>query len=614
MKRLAVTAAILATGLVALLAAGNVSAGVQDFYFSNFTADYYLSKDGAGASVLGVREALTAEFPQVNQNKGIVRFIPRTNQGGKNRVFSDTHVDITRNGQPEPIYETETDSQNYYVSTGTDDYLRGKQEYSFSYGFTRVVTEFDGYQELYWDTNGTGWKQRFESLTARVHLANGLEDAFTGDVKCFVGQYGSKNETDCAYDAKDGVLEFSARRTLAAGENLTFAIKFKPGTFVVPPPDTSYGVFLVATVCIVAFLLWLGIMAVIYYRKVYVRKKRNQAFTVPQYLPPKGISVAGAAYIYSKAGGSGMAAQLIDLAVKGKVRILESEGGRVFKKKQYSVELLNTDGLLSDEKQLLDVLIGSHVGVPTISLSKLSTDRQVGLAALAKDKYAYKSLAAGGFVNQKEAKFLSVVMITLGSMWLMTAIIAFIALMIVVDYAVGMEMFMPVPCIVALVVTAAGTFKANSKMLSQWQMCANLTDEGYQMRNYLRGLEEYIKLAETDRIKFLQGPETAEKINVDDKTAMVKLYEKLLPYAMIFKQEKQWAKALELYYDDTHQPNWYSGGKFGAVAFASSVGAFSSSMRSTYGSGTGGSSSSGSGFGGGGGSGGGGGGGGGGGR
>jgi uncharacterized membrane protein YgcG len=612
MKRLAFTIAALTAGLVALLlAAGKVSASTQDFYFNDFTADYYLSKDDAGVSVLKVQESLTAKFPDFNQNKGVVRVIPRTNQGGKNRVFHDTHVAVTRNGQPEPIYETETDSKNYYISTGTDDYVQGTQKYGFEYKFNRVITEFDDYQELYLDTNGTDWNQRFDALTARVHLG-AAKDAFTGDVKCFVGRYGSSSEKDCTYDVSDdkSVVTFKSTKALQAGENLTFAIKFKPGSFVVPPPETSYGVFAVATTLVAVVFGFFIAMLIVYNRKVGIPKKRNQAFIVPEYLPPKSLSLSGATYIYSKAGGSSMAAQLIDLAVKGKVRIIESKSGvSIFKSKKYSIEVIDVGELLPDEEQLLKALAGSLTVGTVVDLTKASESKVQGLAKFAKG--IYEHLAAGGFTNQKESRWPSLL---LGLVFVVVcASVGFLGAMS--SAAVGTVIFMPpMPVTVVTVVLALFALIAASFVALQCRKYINFTDEGYKMRNYLRGLEVCIKLAEADRIKFLQGPETAEKVNVNDKEAIVKLYEKLLPYAMIFGQEKQWAKALELYYDDAHIPGWYSGDTFNAAVFAASVGSFSSSMASTYGGGTGGSSSSGSGFGGGGFSGGGGGGGGGGGR
>ena len=48
----------------------------------------------------------------------------------------------------------------------------------------------------------------------------------------------------------------------------------------------------------------------------------------------------------------------------------------------------------------------------------------------------------------------------------------------------------------------------------------------------------YIGVAEEERIKMLQSPEGAEKVasvsSVSDNDQLVKLYEKVLPYAILF--------------------------------------------------------------------------------
>ena len=88
------------------------------------------------------------------------------------------------------------------------------------------------------------------------------------------------------------------------------------------------------------------------------------------------------------------------------------------------------------------------------------------------------------------------------------------------------------------------------------------------------------------------------------------LYERVLPYAVLFGQEKEWTKQLGHYYESTgSQPNWYVGNtSFNAAAFstgmsglAQSVSYASSSSSSSGGSGGGGSSGGGGGGGGGGG-------------
>jgi uncharacterized membrane protein YgcG len=137
-----------------------------------------------------------------------------------------------------------------------------------------------------------------------------------------------------------------------------------------------------------------------------------------------------------------------------------------------------------------------------------------------------------------------------------------------------------------------------------------LSASGRELFDYLKGLKMYIKLAEVDRLKVLQSVEGAEKriINSDDGTEMVVLYERVLPYAVLFGQEKSWLHQLGLYYDQAKmQPEWYIGtGAFNATVFASSVSSFSSyagssSFSSSSGAGGGGFSGGGGGGGGGGG-------------
>ena len=73
----------------------------QNFYFSDFTADYYVSKNNEGVSEMRVVEKLTAEFPDYNQNKGICRMIPYLNNGGKNNTLpslTKSDIKVLRNG------------------------------------------------------------------------------------------------------------------------------------------------------------------------------------------------------------------------------------------------------------------------------------------------------------------------------------------------------------------------------------------------------------------------------------------------------------------------------------------------------------------------------------
>jgi uncharacterized membrane protein YgcG len=141
-----------------------------------------------------------------------------------------------------------------------------------------------------------------------------------------------------------------------------------------------------------------------------------------------------------------------------------------------------------------------------------------------------------------------------------------------------------------------------------------LTDKGLELRRHLLGLKTYIQVAEKDRIAMLQSPEGVEKIGAtidpENTKKMINLYEKVLPYAVLFGQEKQWNQQLGQYYESAGaSPDWYSGNTaFNAAVFSSAMTSFNTatSYATATSSSSGGSSGGGSSGGGGGGGGGGG--------
>ena len=115
----------------------------------------------------------------------------------------------------------------------------------------------------------------------------------------------------------------------------------------------------------------------------------------------------------------------------------------------------------------------------------------------------------------------------------------------------------------------------------------------------------FIEWAEADRIRMLQSPAGAERVpvDVDDPRMMLRLYESLLPYAVVFGQEKQWSERLAVLYGEGNSPGWYSGTTaFSAASFSSGISSLSSSTTassSTSGGSSGGGSAGGGGGGGG---------------
>ena len=93
--------------------------------------------------------------------------------------------------------------------------------------------------------------------------------------------------------------------------------------------------------------------------------------------------------------------------------------------------------------------------------------------------------------------------------------------------------------------------------------------QGLQLSNYMEGLKYYIGLAEADRIKFLQSVKGADT----SPEGIVKLHEKLLPYAVVFGMEKSWMRELAHYYEVSPEvsPDWYVGASIMSLHDFSSI-------------------------------------------
>jgi uncharacterized membrane protein YgcG len=158
--------------------------------------------------------------------------------------------------------------------------------------------------------------------------------------------------------------------------------------------------------------------------------------------------------------------------------------------------------------------------------------------------------------------------------------------------------FAPLSILVAFV----GIFVAGGVALRPMQ----LTEKGREARDYLEGMKLYLTVAEEERLRVLQSPRGAERIDVGNNLELVKLYEKLLPWAVLWGVEDQWMRELELRVaslDDA--PDWFVGRNgFEVAIFSTAVRGVTSTMTapvssSSWSGSSGGSSFSGGSFGGG---------------
>jgi hypothetical protein len=358
---------------------------------------------------------------------------------------------------------------------------------------------------------------------------------------------------------------FSAASTvLMPNESLTVAIAFEPGTFVpgdvvVPPPTDDGGedwgdyedpVYAPPTFWEAAAPFIVGPAGVII---AFIagttqgadrsRRTRASDIIIPQYAPPHGFNVMVAAYIAGRPERA-FAAQMVDLAVRGNVRLLDHPTDAA---EPFAVELLHRNGLDTVETKLLGAMFGSDPEAGRrIPLGSSNTTLGTKLTDVYRS--VDKKLKGDGLQNTPRPTalwstlfFLSVVVVILG----------------------GLVAFSRLSGDGAFEATAASTvvaFFAARATYARRSTVAPLSDRGRAINDHLLGMRDYMQLAEADRIQMLQSPEGAERVDVDDQAQLVKLYERLLPYAVIFGIEREWSEELTVKAAAANLPvTWWAG-------------------------------------------------------
>lgn len=527
----------------------------ENFYFDSFTADYFLRQSDDGTSILDVVESFVTVFPDYHQNKGICRQIPFTNRGGVNitlKSLNKSDITVTRNGLEEPIYSIDKYGDFYEVCTGTDEYVTGVNTYTFSYSFTDVVTEFTesgkSWQELYLDTNGNGWAQSFESVSARVHLPEGMRD---GSISCYVGKYGEKGMQRCSTEKTEDGFSFSVVG-VPGGENLTFDVELPAGSFVVPEPEKDYSLvkltLIIAGICLI-------ILAFPFVKYLRTREKisfYNGYFVKPEYQPHPDYSLPVMYELYLGKKQNDKVALILDMAVHHKISIVRTSEGD-------AIKVLHAHALTRKEEILLKIL---NDGIDFRDGDIISLEEREPKMRLAKLAKEYETSVSDFLVNhaliehpldraRSPAFTLSKFIIIL----ILLVYIVPIVMYIFIDFAFAGLTLMQRPgylligtpylyfVIVAIIVA---TIILSTLLRSKNKKFANYTIEGLRLSCYMDGLELFIRKAEAERIQYLQSVEGVETT----PEGIVKLYEKLLPYAVIFGLEKTWLSELEKYCRD----------------------------------------------------------------
>jgi uncharacterized membrane protein YgcG len=494
--------------------------------------------------------------------------------------------------------------QNLRIKIGSADRIISGSDatYTIKYDVRGALRHFADHSELYWDATGAGWDATLDNVQVTVYVPQGVTQA-----DCFAGPAGASER--CSTHLVSSGLGIFSQSDIPRKSQMTIVAGIKPGVvssdtpIVVDPPSLLERAGLTVLGIVGSAVVTLGaIVAAVLYAKNGNRDQRYAGMP-PGTFPPDGASVPsvkdslnkdqipvafappripvaeGGLLIDAKANTVETAATLIDLAVRGGVRI-DNSGSE-----QRAVLVDPAKATAPHEQVLLQGLFPSMQPGSEITLERRPTGdtsmrkaHDAMIAALrqqiqARQWYLRLPRAGGGSSFASGARlacFGIVVVWVFGAGFAGTAIGA-------ATGGPGRAVTIAVP--VLAVIVAIGIWIG---IRARGQRNA----AGRAVTDQLIGFRTYLATAEADQLKFEEGED---------------IFSKYLPWAIAFELADRWQRVcaqLVAAGRITPDPYWYTGPSYFSSGFA--AGSISQTVAHTFdpppapaGSGGGGGSSSG---------------------
>jgi uncharacterized membrane protein YgcG len=453
-----------------------------------------------------------------------------------------------------------------------DKLVSGPQRYVIRYTVWGGFGQLFDRDEFYWNMTGNGWRVPIDYARAEIVLPTPIQ-AESLHATCNAGSAGAT--TTCSFatttqGAMPGTIAMYRfeQRDLGPYQGLTTAVGVPKGTIIFEAPTRAAGKKYSPTPELVRWwekslfdislalpLLVFGIMFNIWWTRG--RDPRGRGTIIAEYDVPENLSpLESAALAHGSITPEAISATIIDLAERGYLKIERiTEKGLIFDSTDYVLTKLTEKyaELSLAEKLIMQKLFEVDcVRVSELKHKLTTLENEISGTV-------FRSLTDKKYFVENPQKVRSTYL-AVGVIFIIFSFIisAFNFSLLLCGFIIfGFSWIMP-----------------------------KMTQEGALLNERLAGFKKYLSVAEKDRINFANAPEK-------DPT----VFEKFLPYAMIFGVEEAWAKQFEgMYTTDNAQNHWYSGsGPLSASLFANEMSSFATTTNTAFSS-AGGGASGGGGF------------------
>jgi uncharacterized membrane protein YgcG len=538
----------------------------------SWETEIYLESEDSFAVV----ERIRWDFEGASRH-GILRDIPVAYGRGRAadyRIGIDA-VEVSDAEGGAHVWRTSQTGRLLEIRIGDPDRLvSGVVDYWIRYRVRRGILFFEDHDELYWNAIGHEVPVPIERANATVYLPAGLAPEAVQRA-CFTGPPGSV-EQSCAVAPGVAALSFAAERSLRPHEGLSVVVGLPKGVIREPSRMQRWLSRLRDYLSAWAALPVLALAVLVGLWRSQGRDPAGAAALPVRYEPPEGLSPAEVGAVLDESVDLvDVSATLLDLAVRGYLRIEEVEGaGFLFLRDRdwRLVKLRDAAELRPHESLLFERLFA---GGEQLLVSSLRNRFYAHLPALREAIYAAVSREERFFPTSPERVRRSYAAVGVAAL---------------VGGMVALWANAPPPAAVSIALTG-GLVLLFSRVMPR------RTARGRAIYEQILGFREFVMRVDKDRLERMGGRSTDR-------------FERVLPYALVLGAADTWAEAFDGLYREP--PRWYvsrTQGPFHPRVFVNELGqtlgsigsALASAPRGGSGrSGLGGGGFSGGGFGGGG--------------
>ncbi|MFN2370608.1 MAG: DUF2207 domain-containing protein [Candidatus Krumholzibacteriia bacterium] len=481
--------------------------------------DVVLTVEADGGVV--VEETIVAEF-QVDK-RGIIRRIPvRYEVGLHQYALGFDLLGVTdENGRPHPV-RVQRQGNAVHIRIGdAGTYLRGRQVYHLRYRIKRALLWEDDRVILRWNAIGHEWEVPTRGASIRVVPPPGTDPAAVFH-DAWTGTWGARGRDFTSVQEPDGSLVFELG-ALRPREGVTIELSLPGDAVARPGPVQRAGLWLADNL---VYALWPAVLLACYgYWRRRGRDLGDTGSVAVQYDAPDGLSPGEVGTLLDqKVDGRDISATIVDLAVRGFLVIEQKPAARGRDADEITFHRGDAKAPLRPHETL--ILDRIFTGGDPAPMDKMTTFHAV-IPKVQQSLYA--GLSRQGYFDGNPR--------TVRGLFATLATLATLAVFLVAGFMqhLALGRVFPLPLILSLVLSLV-TVAAFSRAMPR------RTDKGRRAWEHVAGLEEYIRRAEAEPIA------AAEKRGV---------FERLLPFALIFGVADRWAKAFEGIYEAP--PAWYQG-------------------------------------------------------